>query len=85
LYKAYDEYINIVLDLDESVNADEVPVIVGVCTQCDVDKVLGQVDINTPTSCSVCGEKIDWDHVVDMVVQGDVVVYRLQDDFEVGP
>jgi predicted RNA-binding Zn-ribbon protein involved in translation (DUF1610 family) len=85
LYKAYDEDINAILDLDPGIDADKVHVMIGTCTQCDANKVLHQLGIETPTPCPACGEEIDWDHVIDMVVQCDVVVYRWQDDFEVGP
>jgi hypothetical protein len=81
LYRAYGSESNLVLDLGKGIDADKVPVIVGACTNCNADKVLETLGMERTLDCPVCGSDMDRDHVVNMMVQGDVVVYRWQDDF----
>jgi hypothetical protein len=80
LYDAYEDMDSIVLDISSDVDHGRVPVTVLECGECKGKKTivyLGTYPI--PESCGRCGAELQVTHVVSMVTQEDVVLYRMGD------
>ena len=81
LYDAYESMLYaIVLDISPDVDFGRVPVTVLECDKCQGKKTIVYLGTHPiPESCGRCGAELQVTHVVSMVTQGDVVLYRMGD------
>jgi len=59
------------------VDPGKVPVAILECTQCKGRKTIVYLGANTISKCGRCGAELINNPIVDMIIQGDVVLYRL--------
>ena len=64
----------LIFDLDESFEATDCPFSFWACLNCG-EKIIRIYD-STYEKCAKCGCPFLWNHQVDLVIQGDMVIYR---------